>query len=112
MTTLSARSNSISRKVMRPLEVDVFEAARERLRHVFDTYDRVVVSYSGGKDSTCVLELATEVAKDLDKVLKAHQRHSTVPMHEDRRCPLCSFSWKKLTRIAMFGNPGNRLTIK
>ena len=53
-----------------------------------------------------------KVERDLNKVLRAHERHSTAPMYEDRSCPLCKFSWKKLARIAMFGNPGNRLTIK
>ena len=49
------RSNSISQGVMKPLEVDVFTAARERMRYVFTTYDKVVVSYGRGKDSTCCL---------------------------------------------------------
>lgn len=68
MMSLAARSNTISKRVMKPLEVDVFTAARERICHVYDTYDVVVVSYSGGKDSTCTLELTIEVARELDKL--------------------------------------------
>ncbi|MFH1141639.1 MAG: phosphoadenosine phosphosulfate reductase family protein [Chloroflexota bacterium] len=68
MGSLATRSNPISRRVMKPLPVDVFTAARERIRHVYETYDRVVVSYSGGKDSTCVLELAIQVAGEMGKL--------------------------------------------
>jgi len=65
MIATATRSNPISQRVMKPLEVDVFGAARERMRHIFATYDRVVVSYSGGKDSTCCLEITIEVAREL-----------------------------------------------
>ena len=49
MSILAARSNPISQRVMKPLTLDVFTAAREHMRHVFATYDRVVVSYSGAE---------------------------------------------------------------
>lgn len=39
------------------------EAARERVRHVFETFDKVVVSFSGGKDSLVCLHLAKEEAE-------------------------------------------------
>lgn len=44
------------------LQKDVLTAARERMAFVFDHYDRIVVSYSGGKDSTVLLELARQEA--------------------------------------------------
>jgi predicted phosphoadenosine phosphosulfate sulfurtransferase len=53
-----------------------------------------------------------KVERDINKVLRAHRFHSTAPMLDDKPCNLCRFSWKKLARIAMFGNPGNRLHIK
>jgi len=67
-TATAARSNAISQRVMKPLSVDVFTAAKERIRRVYNGYDVVVVSYSGGKDSTCVLELSIEVARELGKL--------------------------------------------
>lgn len=48
--------------------MSVFDAARERLRRTFDKFDTVVVSFSGGKDSTAVLNLAAEVAADCGKL--------------------------------------------
>lgn len=44
------------------LEQNVLEAAEERMRFVFDHYDKIVVSYSGGKDSTVLFELARREA--------------------------------------------------
>ncbi|MBI4234510.1 MAG: phosphoadenosine phosphosulfate reductase family protein [Chloroflexi bacterium] len=68
LNSTAARFNAISQRVMKPLAVDVFTAARERIRHVYNIYDQVVVSYSGGKDSTCILELAMQVARELGKL--------------------------------------------
>lgn len=45
------------------LGIDVLEAARERIRAVFDGFERIVVSFSGGKDSTVMLHLVAEEAR-------------------------------------------------
>lgn len=47
----------------RHLSVDVFTLACERTAYVLDTYDRAQVMFSGGKDSTAVLNVALEVAR-------------------------------------------------
>lgn len=47
---------------------DVYTAAKDRIRHMYDRFDNVVVSFSGGKDSTCVLHLTHEVAKEIDRL--------------------------------------------
>ena len=45
------------------LDIDVVTAAKERINHIFDNFDRVVVMFSGGKDSLVCVHLALEEAK-------------------------------------------------
>jgi predicted phosphoadenosine phosphosulfate sulfurtransferase len=54
-------------------DVDVLTATRERFALLFERFDRVVVSFSGGKDSTVCLNLALEAAHAAGKLpLEAH----------------------------------------
>jgi predicted phosphoadenosine phosphosulfate sulfurtransferase len=46
------------------LDMSCVDAARQRIRHVYDTFDTVCVQFSGGKDSTAVLHLAKEVHEE------------------------------------------------
>jgi predicted phosphoadenosine phosphosulfate sulfurtransferase len=46
------------------IEADVMTAALDRIRRIYDLFDRVVVSFSGGKDSTTVLNLTAMVARE------------------------------------------------
>jgi len=43
---------------------NVYEASLNRIRYLFDEFEDVVVSFSGGKDSTVVLNLALQVAEE------------------------------------------------
>ena len=47
------------------LTTNVFEEALNRIRFVFDNCDDIIVSMSGGKDSTVVFNLAMIVAKEI-----------------------------------------------
>ena len=49
------------------LGVDVLTAARQRIEWTFDTFSRIYVSFSGGKDSTVMLHLVMEEAKRRNK---------------------------------------------
>jgi len=51
----------MSRKI--GLGIDVLMAAQERISWTFDTFERIYVSFSGGKDSTVMLHLAMSEAK-------------------------------------------------
>lgn len=47
---------------------NVYDAALNRIRYIYDSFDKVVVSFSGGKDSTTVLNLALQVAKEKNRL--------------------------------------------
>lgn len=44
------------------LDMNVYEAAKERISWTFDTFERVYVSFSAGKDSTCMLHMVMDEA--------------------------------------------------
>lgn len=48
-------------------DVNVYDAAKERIRLIFHHFDRVCVAFSGGKDSSVTLHLALEVAAELGR---------------------------------------------
>lgn len=45
------------------LDIDVVTAARERVSHIFELFDSVVVMFSGGKDSAVCIELVRAEAE-------------------------------------------------
>ena len=45
------------------LRDNVYEAALKRIERIFDEFPNVIVSISGGKDSTAVMEMTLEVAR-------------------------------------------------
>jgi len=46
-----------------PLGINVYEAAKQRIAWSFDTFQKIYVSFSGGKDSTVMLHMVAEEAK-------------------------------------------------
>lgn len=75
-----------------PIGKNVLDAARERIRVVFDDFKRICVSFSGGKDSTVMLHLIMDEAIkrgvkvgvmfiDLEAQYKLHIEH-TLEMFE------------------------------
>lgn len=46
------------------LGINVYEAALERTRWTFDNFEKVYLSFSAGKDSTVMLHIAAQVAKE------------------------------------------------
>lgn len=54
-------------------EENVLSAALNRVRYLYDSFDNVEVSFSGGKDSTAVLNIALMIAREKGKLpLIAH----------------------------------------
>jgi predicted phosphoadenosine phosphosulfate sulfurtransferase len=48
--------------------VNVYDAAIKRFEYLYDNFDKVIISFSGGKDSTVCLNLALEVAKKKNRL--------------------------------------------
>lgn len=48
-------------------DTNVYEESLNRIRYIFDTFDKVEVSFSAGKDSTVVLNLTEIIAKEKNK---------------------------------------------
>lgn len=49
-------------------ETNVFDEALNRIRMLYDYHDDVIVSMSGGKDSTVLFRLALMVAKERNRL--------------------------------------------
>lgn len=49
-------------------DIDVYQAARERFKIIFSEFERVCVSFSNGKDSGVLLNIAIDVARELGKL--------------------------------------------
>lgn len=50
-----------------PLDINVLEAASTRIKWVLQNFPRVCISFSGGKDSTVMLHLAAQHARDMKR---------------------------------------------
>jgi len=49
-------------------EESVYDATINRIKQLYKSFDNIVVSFSGGKDSTAVLNMTLKVARELDKL--------------------------------------------
>jgi predicted phosphoadenosine phosphosulfate sulfurtransferase len=51
------------------LDVSVLQASKDRIGEIFDNFERVYISFSGGKDSTVMTHLVMEEAKKRNKIV-------------------------------------------
>lgn len=55
-------------KYKKYLDINVYEAARRRTRKIFEDFERVYFSFSGGKDSAVMLHIAIDVAREMGRL--------------------------------------------
>lgn len=60
----SLRNTKRGIRPIKELEEDVYALAKQRMREAYDRFDHIIISFSGGKDSTAVLNIALEVAHE------------------------------------------------
>ncbi|MDF3834146.1 phosphoadenosine phosphosulfate reductase family protein, partial [Cupriavidus basilensis] len=49
-------------------DINVYEAAKSRIRLIFEHFEQICVAFSGGKDSSVTLHLALEVAREMGRL--------------------------------------------
>ena len=49
-------------KLKKQLDIDVYSASKERISYSFDNFEKLFISFSGGKDSTVMFHLVMEEA--------------------------------------------------
>lgn len=57
------------------LDINVYEATLKRIEYIFNNFERVLVAFSGGKDSSVVLNIAYDYAKEHDMLDKLEMYH-------------------------------------
>lgn len=56
-------------KLKNYLDIDVLTAARERIEYTFDNFERIFISFSGGKDSSVMFHLVMDEAIKRNRVV-------------------------------------------
>lgn len=82
-------------------ETNVFDEALNRIRMLFDTHDDIIISMSGGKDSTVLFNIALIVAKEKNRLplkvfwldQEAEWQHTVDYMDKIMRMPEVSPYW-------------------
>ena len=71
----------VAKKVRTYIDTNVYDEAIKRINHVYDTFDTVVVMFSGGKDSLAAVHLVKEVAnsRGIDKVNIVFRDEELIP---------------------------------
>ena len=54
-------------KLKKTIDIDVYSASKKRIEYVFNNFERVYLSFSGGKDSTTMFHVVAEVAQKMNK---------------------------------------------
>ena len=52
------------------MQENVYDALQERLKFIFEEFDNILVSFSGGKDSGLLLNLTLDFQKNIIRIRK------------------------------------------
>ena len=89
LLALIGKQNFIKMATKRYISKNVLEATKERIAIIFDSFERIYISFSGGKDSTVMTHLVVDEAKRRNKKiglliidLEAQYSHTISHIHE------------------------------
>ena len=73
---------------------NVYEAAQKRLSYIFENFDNVYVSFSGGKDSGVLLNMAAEFVRKNKPSAKLSVYHMDYEAQYDQTTDYVLETWK------------------
>ncbi len=65
-----------------PIGINVLQAAMDRIHYTFETFERVYLSFSAGKDSTIMLHLAADKARQMGVKFGDGNMSNSCEMHD------------------------------
>lgn len=85
-------------------DYDVVHGAKERIKHLLASYDKVILNYSGGKDSTALLYVAIDAAREVGRLPievvyidhEAEGLHTLEMIDKVRQMPEVDMKWYAL----------------
>ncbi|WBF53836.1 DUF3440 domain-containing protein [Macrococcoides canis] len=84
------------------LDINVYEASQERLEYIFNQFDKVLVAFSGGKDSGVTLNLAYDYAMKNDMLHKLAVYHLDYEAQYQMTTDYVTETFKRLSDIERY----------
>lgn len=82
--------------------MNVYEAAKQRIGYLFNEFENVLVSFSGGKDSGVMLEMAYDYAKENNMLHKLSMVHMDYEAQYQMTTDYVEESFKRMSDIGRY----------
>lgn len=82
--------------------MNVYEAAKQRIEYLFNEFENVLVSFSGGKDSGVMLEMAYDYAKENNMLHKLSMVHMDYEAQYQMTTDYVEETFKRMSNIGRY----------